>query len=79
MSFYPDSITITPKPPVDKTLAVPGSKSLTNRAFVVAALANGTSTLRGGLIAEDSEVMINALNTLGLTVEEVCTTFKIHG
>ncbi len=79
MSFYPDSITITPKPPVDKTLAVPGSKSLTNRAFVVAALANGTSTLRGGLIAEDSEVMINALNTLGLTVEEDGTTFTVHG
>ncbi len=79
MSVYPDFITINPKPRVDKTLAVPGSKSLTNRAFVVAALADGTSTLRGGLIAEDSDVMIKALNTLGLTVEKNGATFKIRG
>jgi 3-phosphoshikimate 1-carboxyvinyltransferase len=79
MTTYPPSITITPKSTIDKTLDVPGSKSLTNRAFVVAALADGTSTLRGGLIAEDSEVMINALNTLGLTVREDGTTFTVHG
>jgi 3-phosphoshikimate 1-carboxyvinyltransferase len=79
MPSYPDSITIAPKSAIDKTLAVPGSKSLTNRAFVVAALADGISTLRGGLIAEDSEVMINALNTLGLTVEEDGSTFTVYG
>jgi 3-phosphoshikimate 1-carboxyvinyltransferase len=79
MTIYPPSITITPKSKIDKTLAVPGSKSLTNRAFVVAALADGISILRGGLIAEDSEVMINALNTLGLTVKEDGTTFTVHG
>jgi 3-phosphoshikimate 1-carboxyvinyltransferase len=58
---------------------VPGSKSLTNRAFVVAALADGVSTLRGGLIAEDSEVMIRALNQLGVRVEENDTTFRVYG
>jgi 3-phosphoshikimate 1-carboxyvinyltransferase len=79
MSAYPDSITITPTSHLDKTLTVPGSKSLTNRAFVVAALADGTSTLRGGLVAEDSEVMINALNNLGLTVTEDGSSFTIHG
>jgi 3-phosphoshikimate 1-carboxyvinyltransferase len=84
MTTYPPSITITPKSSIAKTLAVPGSKSLTNRAFVVAALADGTSTLRGGLVAEDSEVMIQALNTLGLTVEgpvisDQGTTFTVHG
>jgi 3-phosphoshikimate 1-carboxyvinyltransferase len=79
MTTYPPSITITPKSKIDKTLAVPGSKSLTNRAFVVAALADGVSTLRGGLIAEDSEVMIKALNTLGLDVKEEGTTFTVHG
>ncbi len=84
MSVYPDAITITAKSHIDKTLAVPGSKSLTNRAFVVAALADGISTLRGGLLAEDSEVMINALNALGLTVEGPIisnqgSTFTVHG
>jgi 3-phosphoshikimate 1-carboxyvinyltransferase len=79
MTPYPPSITITPKAEIDTTLAVPGSKSLTNRAFVVAALADGISILRGGLIAEDSEVMMKALNRLGLTVEENGTTFTVHG
>jgi 3-phosphoshikimate 1-carboxyvinyltransferase len=84
MTTYPPSITITPKAKIDKTFDVPGSKSLTNRAFVVAALADGVSTLRGGLIAEDSEVMIKALNTLGFTVEDPVisnqgTTFTVHG
>jgi 3-phosphoshikimate 1-carboxyvinyltransferase len=79
MTSYPPSITITPKSEIDTTLAVPGSKSLTNRAFVVAALADGISILRGGLIAEDSEVMMKALNRLGLTVEENGTTFTVHG
>ncbi len=58
---------------------VPGSKSLTNRAFVVAALAEGLSVLRGGLIAEDSDVMIAALRDLGFAVEVDGTTFSIAG
>ena len=61
MLSYPDTLTVSLKPFIDKELEVPGSKSLTNRAFVIAALADGTSVLRGGLIAEDSEVMIAAL------------------
>ena len=84
MTTYPPSISITPKAKIDETLDVPGSKSLTNRAFVVASLADGISTLRGGLIAEDSEVMIKALNALGLIVEGPVisnqgTTFTVHG
>jgi 3-phosphoshikimate 1-carboxyvinyltransferase len=79
MSTFPPSITLSPKPPINKDLVVPGSKSLTNRAFVVAALADGVSTLRGGLIAEDSEVMIRALNQLGIRVEDDDTTFRVHG
>jgi 3-phosphoshikimate 1-carboxyvinyltransferase len=79
MPTFPPSITLSPKTNLDKDLAVPGSKSLTNRAFVVSALADGVSTLRGGLIAEDSEVMIRALNQLGIRVEEDGAAFKVHG
>ena len=77
--LYPDALEIKPKGSVDATLCVPGSKSLTNRAFIVAALADGTSTLQGGLIAEDAEVMIRALRTLGFKVEIEGTTFTVYG
>ena len=77
--LYPDALEIKPKGSVDAALCVPGSKSLTNRAFIVAALADGTSTLQGGLIAEDAEVMIRALRTLGFKVEIEGTTFTVYG
>jgi 3-phosphoshikimate 1-carboxyvinyltransferase len=54
--------------PPDATVRVPGSKSLTNRALVAAALAEGTSTLRGALFADDTEAMVGALDALGLDV-----------
>ena len=79
MLTYPDTVTVAPPTRVDKTLSVPGSKSLTNRALVVAALADGVTTLRGGLVAEDSEVMVRALTDLGIEVKVDGTTFTVHG
>ena len=76
---YPDAVRVTPKKSLASSLNVPGSKSLTNRALMVAALADGTSQLRGGLIAEDSDVMINALRELGFGVELAGTTFSVQG
>ncbi|AMO60491.1 3-phosphoshikimate 1-carboxyvinyltransferase [Mycolicibacterium phlei] len=57
--------------PVHATVTVPGSKSLTNRALVLAALATpqGPSTIRGALRSRDTDLMIGALQTLGLSVE----------
>jgi 3-phosphoshikimate 1-carboxyvinyltransferase len=57
------------KSPVDTTLRLPGSKSLTNRALLVAALARGVSQLEGILLAEDSELMIECLTRLGVDIE----------
>lgn len=54
--------------PVDATIALPGSKSITNRALVCAALADGTSVLTGVLHADDTEAMVEALRTLGVEV-----------
>jgi len=48
-----------------KAVRVPGSKSITNRALPLAALAVGTSTLHGVLLADDTRQMITALQTLG--------------
>ena len=57
--------------PVDATVTVPGSKSLTNRFLVLAALADGPSRLRAPLHSRDSALMIQALRQLGATVTEV--------
>lgn len=53
----------------DATITPPGSKSLTNRALLLAALAGGESTLRGALTdADDAMVMVEALRALGVGV-----------
>jgi 3-phosphoshikimate 1-carboxyvinyltransferase len=57
--------------PVDATVTVPGSKSLTNRYLVLAALADGPSRLRAPLHSRDSALMVAALRSLGAGVEEV--------
>jgi 3-phosphoshikimate 1-carboxyvinyltransferase len=56
--------------PVRARVEIPGSKSLTNRALVLAALADGPSRLERPLRARDTELMIDALRTLGLTVDD---------
>ncbi|HEX2212256.1 MAG TPA: 3-phosphoshikimate 1-carboxyvinyltransferase [Mycobacterium sp.] len=57
--------------PVHATITVPGSKSQTNRALVLAALATsqGTSTISGALRSRDTDLMIGALQALGVTVD----------
>ncbi|MFE4197857.1 3-phosphoshikimate 1-carboxyvinyltransferase [Paenarthrobacter sp. NPDC056912] len=57
--------------PVDATVTVPGSKSLTNRFLVLAALADGPSRLRAPLHSRDSALMVQALRQLGATVTEI--------
>jgi 3-phosphoshikimate 1-carboxyvinyltransferase len=54
---------------LDATVEVPGSKSLTNRFLVLAALADAPVTLRGGLVSRDSALMIEALRALGISVD----------
>lgn len=57
--------------PVDATVQVPGSKSLTNRFLVLAALADGPSRLRAPLMSRDSALMVQALTALGANFTEV--------
>lgn len=54
--------------PVDRSVQLPGSKSLTNRVVLMAALAQGRSELDGVLLAEDTELMADALAALGVPV-----------
>ena len=55
--------------PVVAEVTVPGSKSLTNRALILAALADGPVTLRGALWSEDTQVMVDSLRRLGFHLE----------
>ncbi len=62
-------------------VVVPGSKSITNRALMIAALADGTTTLKGVLFSDDSRVFMDALKTLGfsLDVREEEAVVKVTG
>jgi 3-phosphoshikimate 1-carboxyvinyltransferase len=65
----PDLIEIVPlDKPVRAEITVPGSKSITNRALILAALADGETTLQGALWSEDTQVMVEALKKLGFEV-----------
>ena len=65
----PDQLEIQPIEPFDVRLRVPGSKSLTNRALLLAALADGQSTLRDPLLADDTRHMLKAVADLGFAVD----------
>jgi 3-phosphoshikimate 1-carboxyvinyltransferase len=65
-----DTLEITPVTrPVSGSAYVPGSKSITNRALALAALAEGTTRLTGALFADDTERMVDCLGALGFAVE----------
>ncbi len=66
----PDLIEIVPlTQPVRAQITVPGSKSITNRALILAALAEGEVTLKGALWSEDTQVMTAALQELGFEIK----------
>ena len=67
MSSLPD-IKIGPFKRAQGSIVLPGSKSISNRALLLAALSSGTTTLKNLLDADDTQVMRNALRQLGLTV-----------
>ena len=83
----PDLIEIVPlDKPVRAEINVPGSKSITNRALVLAALADGETILTGALWSEDTQVMVEALQKLGFQIKvkpdpnEMCNrTITVYG
>lgn len=54
--------------PLNAAIEIPGSKSYTNRAIIMASLANGTSTLRKASPSEDSEALLSCLRLLGISI-----------
>ena len=66
---------------LDAEVRVPGSKSITNRALVCAALAHGTTSLDGVLVADDTEAMMSGLRELGvgLTLDRAAARVEVVG
>jgi len=70
---------INPVTTIDTTIAVPGSKSLTQRALIAAALADGSSTLLGPLTSEDTDYTSKALEQMGIKVQKETDCWRVDG
>lgn len=81
MTALPAALTlIPPTHPLVGRVSPPGSKSITNRALLLAALASGTSRLTGALKSKDTVLMAAALRQMGVSVEEPdATSFVVTG
>src|SRR6476660_7932276 len=67
--MLPDLIEVSPPTrQKESKVVLPGSKSITNRALILAALARGPVTLRGALWSEDTQAMVECLERLGFAV-----------
>ncbi|HYR01261.1 MAG TPA: 3-phosphoshikimate 1-carboxyvinyltransferase, partial [Casimicrobiaceae bacterium] len=76
----PDAfLDLSPAASAAGTVALPGSKSISNRTLLLAALAAGTTRLRGLLAADDVDRMTDALRALGVRVERVEGDTVVHG
>lgn len=76
---WPATLTVRPIRRASGTVVLPGSKSLTNRALLLAALADGTTTLTNVLDAEDTQVMVTALRALGVAITWTNADLRVDG
>ena len=78
---YPDQLPLSPvSGPVHASVTLPGSKSITNRALLLTALADGESILHQPLHSEDTYYMARALGQMGVTIQrETSGEFRIQG
>ncbi len=69
MKTFPPSLVLAPHAHVAGNVSLPGSKSISNRTLLLAALCEGETVVRGLLKSDDTDVMLAALNKLGVHVE----------
>ncbi|MBI3366711.1 3-phosphoshikimate 1-carboxyvinyltransferase [Candidatus Roizmanbacteria bacterium] len=67
------------KKPITRSISLPGSKSLTNRALIMAALSNGKSIISNASVSVDSLILIDALKRLGIQIQKKKDRFEIIG
>jgi len=70
---------ITPTGVLNARIRLPGSKSVTNRALICAALAEGESVVRNASDSDDTALMANGLNQLGVLVRRTGNTLLVEG
>ena len=71
--------TLTKKTALKGTLTVPGDKSISHRAIMFGALAEGTTTVHGFLKGADCLSTIDCFRRMGITIEEIDDTIYVHG
>ncbi|MEC7609784.1 MAG: 3-phosphoshikimate 1-carboxyvinyltransferase, partial [Verrucomicrobiota bacterium] len=66
---------------IDSEIDLPGSKSITNRALILAALTNGQTLIKGALLSRDTQIMLQALELLGFNciVDPLQLQIIVHG
>jgi len=83
MRGYPAELLLRPAPGARGQVELPGSKSLSNRYLLLAALADGVTELHGLLASDDTAVMLDSLGRLGVQVERESIgggeVLKVHG
>jgi 3-phosphoshikimate 1-carboxyvinyltransferase len=81
MKHYPHHLDLRPAPRAQGTVRLPGSKSISNRTLLLAALAKGTTRIHDLLASDDTHVMLMALQKLGVKWEQVGETLEyiVHG
>jgi 3-phosphoshikimate 1-carboxyvinyltransferase len=78
--IYPQHIDLEPVMHVAGTVRLPGSKSISNRTLLLAALSEGTTTIHDLLASDDTLVMLGALRSLGIAWEQIDErTHVVHG
>ena len=79
MPEAPQTLALDTRGPLDAEVEVPGSKSMTNRALLLTALAEGESRLQRPLESDDTIVMREALQALGVDIELGSDTWRVRG
>ena len=79
MTSFPAVLTVAPIARAAGAVTLPGSKSISNRVLLLAALASGTTELIGLLDADDTRVMLKALAALGVSIDETPECVRIAG
>ncbi len=80
MSKYPPSLALEPRARVEGSVTLPGSKSISNRTLLLAALCDGDTIVRGLLKSDDTDVMLAALRTLGVRIDALARDdYRVRG
>jgi 3-phosphoshikimate 1-carboxyvinyltransferase len=79
MKPFPPYLDLPPLMGARGSVRLPGSKSISNRTLLLAALASGVTEVRGLLISDDVERMLEALGALGVRIEPAGNVWRVHG